>query len=789
MKRNIFDDNIDFKSLIRKFIAKWYYFVFSLSVILVIAFIYLKIADKLYEVEGTIQLSENTYNYGAKENPTVLADLMKKQTIIEDEIGLLSSYEMVGRTIEQLDFIVSYYEKTNFLRIDNSKEVYDCGFKIILEPGSLQPVSLPIHITFLENDKVRIFTEGEEVSLYDLIKDERLKEPVPKISFEKEFSVFAPVRSEYLNFELVLDSTASFEPGSEYYFIINTKDKLIDNYREKLEISRLSEASNIIQIVTKGNVVEKEKVFINTLMQTFIEYDLQKKNQYGLRAIEFIDNQIDKVSDSLNNVEGVLESYRTDNNIVDIRLTSESLTERLNELEAKRAELNRQNGFYKNIATSLVREGELNSVVAPSTVGIQDPLLNSLLVELSKLQQEKVSVSYSSAKNNPVLKVLDKKIDNTKAALQENVDNLIRSTQQALNQLDREIRSYREQLSQLPQNERNMIDLQRKFTHSDNVYNFLLQKRAEAGIAVASNVADKSIVDEARMAGNGPTSPKPIKVLVIAFLAGLLLPLGFVVAKDFFNDKITSKDELQKAADIPILESIVRAEYKNNKKANNVKNRLVVEESFKFARANLQYMYGNNTCKVIGVTSSIEGEGKTFCSSFLSSSFARSGKKTLLICGDLHRPRIKEYFNIQEKPGIAEFLSHKLTLDEVIQSTEILSLDLIAPGHVTYEPSSLLEQPKMYELFETIRSKYAYVIVETPPVGYVADYLLMAKHFDINLLVVRHNYTEKKLLMSTEELLKENKVKNLNILFNGVKTNSDAQYKYRKKVSSYRNIQ
>lgn len=788
MKRNILDDNIDFKALIGKFIAKWYYFVISLSIAVVIAFFYMKIADKLYEVQASIQLNENTYGYDSKENLTVLADLIKKQTVIEDEIGLLSSYEIVGRTIRQLDFTVSYYEQTEFLGISNFREVYNCGFKIIPELSAPQPVSLPIHLQFLENDKVRVFTEGEDVYLYDLIQKKVIKEPVKEISFDKEQSVFAPIQSEHFNFELVLDSAANIEPGSEYYFIINTEDKLIDTYRDKLDISRLSVESNIVLLTTTGSVVEKEQIFLNTLVQTFIDHDLQKKNQFGIKAIEFIDSQIDKVSDSLKNVEGVLQSFRSNNNIINITMTSESLTKRMNELEAQRAELSMKNEFYKNVSRSLSKENSINDVVAPSSVGIDDPLLRSLLMELTTLQQQKVSVEYSSAKNNPVLKVLNQKIENTKATLRENIDNLIKSNQIALNQVERELRTNQSEISELPENERNLIDLQRKFTHSDNVYNFLLQKRAEAGIAVASNVPDKSVVDAARMNGNGPKSPNPVKVLIIAVLVSFLLPVGFVMGKDLMNDKISSKHDLQNMTDIPILESIVRAEYNGSKKQGNVKNRLVVDESFKFARANIQYMYGNNTCKVIGVTSSIEGEGKTFCSSFLSASFARSGKKTLLICGDLHRPRIKEYFTIKDKPGITEFLTQKYTLDEIIQSTEVDSLDVIAPGAVMYDPSRLLEQPQMQELFDQVRLKYTYVIVETPPVGYVADYLLMAKYFDINLLVVRHKYTDKKVLTSTEELLKEKQVKNLSVLFNGVKTNDDTQYKYRKKLTSYRNI-
>ncbi len=784
-KRNVFDDNIDFKSLFRKFTSKWYYFIITLLAALTLAVIYYKLSNKYYDVEATLQLNENTYNYSSKEELTVLSDLMKKQTIIEDEIGMLSSYEIVGRTIRQLDFTISYFQRQNFLGISSSTEVYSHGFKILPDAEYPQPIYLPIYLEFLGNDKVRISTEGEEIYLYDMVTKEKSARSVPEIQFEKEQSVFAPVTSEYLNFEILLDSMATFEEGDRYFFVINTEDNLIDNYRDKLRVSRLSEESNIIKLATTGSVVEKEQLFINTLMNTFIDNDLQKKNQFGLKAIEFIDTQLSKVSDSLENVEGVIETFRTDKNIMDIGVTTESLTGRVNQLEARRAELSIQNEYYKNIARSLLKGNDLNDIVAPSSVGIEDPLLKSLLLELSQLQQQKVSVSYSSSKNNPVLKLLNDKIANTRASLQENVDNLINSSKATLNQIEREMRTYQARLNELPQNERNLVDLQRKFTHNDNVYNFLLQKRAEAGIAVASNVADKSIIDEARMAGDGPAYPNLMKILVMAMLASLLLPVGLIMAKDFFNDKINSKDDLQHISDIPILESIVRAEYNGNK--NVVKNRLMVDESFKFARVNLQYLYGNTTCKVIGVTSSIAGEGKTFCSSYLSSSFARSGKRTLLVCGDLHRPRIKEYHKIKDQPGLAEYLSQKNSLEEVIQHTEIHSLDIIAPGNIVYEPSSLLEQPRMHDLFSAIRSKYTYVVVETPPVGYVADYLLIAKYFDINLLVVRHNYTDKKVLASTEELLKENQIKNLNILFNGVKTNDDAQYKHRKKVYSYRN--
>lgn len=788
MKRNVFDDNIDFKALIATFTAKWYYFVGTIAIALILGLVYYKLASKQYEVEATIQLDESTYNYGSKENPSVLADLMRKQTVIEDEIGLLSSFDIVGRTIRQLDFTISYFKQSEFLGIDNSTEIYKSNFRVKLTPQVPQPVYLKIFVEFLSSEKVKVTAKGEDVKLYNIASKETLPDKVPQITFEKEQSVYAPVQSKYINFEIMLDSAAVYEPGDTYFFVVNTEDNLIDKYRNKLTITRLSEESNIVKLVTTGNVVSKERDFLNTLMLTYIDNDLQKKNQFGLKAIEFIDTQLSKVSDSLENVEGTLQSFRTENNIMNIGMTTENLTRRYNDLEAKLAELRIQNEYYKNIGRSLSKGSDINSVVAPSSVGVADPLLNNLLLELTDLQQQKVSISYNSYESNPVLKVLNEKIKNTKAALRENVDNLIESSQSSINQVERQMRSYRQQLNKLPQNERNLTDLQRKFTHSDNVYNYLLQKRAEAGIAVASNVADKSIVDEARMEGSGPKSPNLIKVVVLAVLAGFLLPLGLIVVQDFFNSKIDSKDELQGLVDIPILESIAYAEYTSGNKQGRLKNQIVVDESFKFARANLQYTYGNGSCKFIGVTSSIEGEGKTFCSAFLATSFARAGKRTLLICGDLHRPRINEYFRLSNGPGLADYLEGNVSFQQAVQETEINSLNIIAPGKVVRDVSTLLEQPSMYELVDEVKAAYDYVIMETPPVGYVADYLLIARHFDINLLIVRQNYTDKKVLASTEKLLNEKHVNNLNILFNGVNSNNNAQYKYRNKVVNYQNV-
>ncbi|MDF9799674.1 capsular exopolysaccharide synthesis family protein [Catalinimonas alkaloidigena] len=785
MKTSFLEDNLNFKLIIQKCIQKWYYFAVGLIIALGIALIYLKTTTKLYEVKATVKLNDPKTKPQVDSETVAFASLGGSSEI-DDEIGMLSSFFMVDKAIGQLDFNTTYYHDNHFLGITDSEEFYK-KIKVHFDLSTLQPIGVPVYLSLIDENRVRVRVEAEEVYLYDILGESVSEEPIKALEIEKEISVNDTLRSPHLSFWLDESSLEHMEVGEDYFFMLHSKNNVVKKYYERLSIIKLTEDSNIIEVSTNGSVIEKEEDFINTLINAYIDFDLATKNQHGVRTIRFIDNQLSVVSDSLKDAESTLQDYRTSNNLVDIGIQSERLAKRLSELEVQEEKLRIQYEYYKNMAQYLGQDPNFDNVVAPASVGIDDPLLSSLIIELSNLNREKVSIGYSSNDNNPVLKVINRKIQNARESLKENVDNQIKSTQLGLTEVRRNIQSVERQLNRLPQNERNLVDIQRKFTLNDNIYNYLLQKKAEAGIAIASSVSDKMMVDEARVVDDSPVYPNPVKVLFLAFFAGVFFPLGLILVKDMFNENINSLDDIQRVAEVPVLET-VRLEKKHSKKPSLSKDP-VVNESFKFSRLHLNRLYGEGTGQIIGITSSIEGEGKTFCTAHLGASFALSGRRTIIISGDLHRPKLNGYFNAHQTPGISDYITDKASFHEVVQQTSVGHLDIISAGssHFT-DPSSLLESKKFQDLLVKLKSTYQYIIVDTPPIGYVADYLFMEPLFDINLLVARQGVTTTPILRTTVEMLLKRKVSNLHVIYNGVSSVADNDYGYRKNIISYHKV-
>src|SRR5690606_24149449 len=297
-----------------------------------------------------------------------------------------------------------------------------------------------------------------------------------------------------------------------------------------------------------------------------------------------------------------------------------------------RANLEVKLKYYQYILQSL-QSGKNTDIVAPSTFGVDDPLLSNLLIELSKLNQERSGLNYSAREGNPLAQVIELKITNLKASITENVSNIIDATNIALNDLNQRIARLNAQLERLPRNERELVKIQRRYDFSDNVYNYLLEKRAEAGIAIASNVVEKSVVDEAMMVGSAPVSPNKRMIYAAAFILGFGGALGLLILKDFLNDNIVTHEDLEQYTRIPFLGVVSHGS--RREQSNVVANALSpVGESFRSLRVNLQYLTLGKEVNVIGITSSRESEGKTYCSVNLAAAMANSRRRTILIDAD-----------------------------------------------------------------------------------------------------------------------------------------------------------
>jgi capsular exopolysaccharide synthesis family protein len=614
-----------------------------------------------------------------------------------------------------------------------------------------------------------------------------VKERVPIVDIQEVLDINKPFESKNLSFTITFNDAFKLEEDTRMFFKVNNQVSLAEGYRNQLAIEPISKESNIVQLSIQQAVPQKGVDFVNMVMRVFLDNELYKKNQLGLRTIEFIDNQLTGVSDSLRQVEGTLESFRARSNVLDIKTSAGNLTNNLDRLETEKADLDVKLKYYQYIANSLRNDAGTNDIVAPSTFGVEDPLLNSLLIEMSKLNQERSGLNYSARQGNPLAEVIELKIKNIKAAIAENVNNIIDASSIALNDLNRRIAQINAQLERLPRNERELVKIQRRYDFSDNVYNYLLEKRAEAGIAIASNVVEKSIVDDAMMVGSGPVSPNRKLIYAAALLLAFGGALGLIILKDFLNDNIVTHEDLEQNTRIPFLGVISHGS--RREQSNVVANALSpVGESFRSLRVNLQYLTLGKEINVIGLTSSRESEGKTYCSVNLAAAMANSRRRTILIDADMRRPKVASYFQLESDKGLSNYLIGESSLKEIINETGIKGYDVITSGPIPPNPLDLIGQARMGELLNELKQSYHTIIIDSPPIGFVSEYVILMKYTDANIYVVRSDYTTRYNLDRINKLYDERKVTNISILLNDVKYSrlNGYTYNYKYKQKKYK---
>lgn len=768
------DGKIDIKQVIKKVLAGWYYFLFTAAVILPLAFLHTRLTDKVYQVRASILLGNGKEDGIRSEKFLKGMELLTENTDLEDEIGILKSYSMVGRAVKKLDFGISYFEKQNYLTFEKYAE--DRSFIIELDSTVDQIVNVPISIERTSEDTYVMKASARNAGTYNFYTHQS-GGSVETVEIDTTSVAGQPFESDNLSFKLHF--TRPYQPGastSDFFFVIYDLSSVTQYYQQQLDIKPISRESNIVELTVRGTVPQKEIIFLNTLLDVYLVNELSKRNQLGLKTIKFIDDQLSGVSDELRKVEGSLESFRSKNNILDIDATAENLTRNLNRLEIDKSMLESKLKYYKYIASSLDDKENPKSIQSPSTFGLEDPFLNNLLLEYARLNQERTGLNYSTKAGNPVVEVIDLKIANNKRALIENVTNFIEASSIALNDLNQQISEIHRVVKGLPKSEREMVSIQRRFDFNDNVYNYLLEKRTEAGIAIAANTVEKTIVDRAQLVGGGPVSPNTRGILIGAGLFSIFLAFGLIIFKDLMNDSIVSTQDLEASSRIPFIGTIMHGSRRDRSSSIVAHSRTALGESFRSLRVNLQYLTLGEDNHVIGITSSVEKEGKSFCSSNLAVAMAQSGRKTVLIDADMRRPRLAHCFNLPNEKGLSNYLIGSCSLEQVLQTPGVDNLQVITSGPIPPNPLDLIGLPSMDRLITLLKQQYQTIIIDSPPVGAVAEYIILMKYANTTICVVRSNYTNRYHLEKINKLYEDKKINNVSILLNDVKASVNGYY-------------
>jgi tyrosine-protein kinase Etk/Wzc len=746
-----------------------YVYITCLIVFLALAFLVNRYSRKVYESSATISpvqnstssiLTSNQYSSGPN-----YADQMTK---IENEINNLNSFELVYKTILNMNCELSYFrERTGFIK--RTYELYgQSPFEVKIDKSHIQPIGTKFLITVRDESSFRLQALQKKASLYNYL-DNLITSENNFIEIDTICRFNETIKNKMFRFSVSLNQDLSLNKSDSkyrYYFAFNHLDYLAKGYLDNLSISKVSPLASILRIRFSGQNSEKTINFLNRFLNTFLEDNLAKKNKMALSTVNFIDSQISEISDSLVRSESALKNYKSANQVMDLSFQGQRVYEQRTQIESERTSLQVQERYYNYVINYLKVNNDMSGVVPPSAMNVSDPITNQLISELLNLNAQRSNVtSGNSNEKNIFLGQIDNKIKMQKQAIIENFTNNLNTLALSLNELNYRDEKLSKEISSLPRTEMNMVSMQRRFNFNDAVYTFLLQKRSEAAISLASNYPDYEILEPAREITSHVTSPKVIINYLLAFIFGFIIPTLYLILKDIFDDKIRSINDLE----YMLQRSVLSVIYSNKNKTDSVVAEFpksAISESFRNLRSTLFLKCDPVKSKVILISSAQPGDGKSFVSHNLAFSIASVGYKTILIDSDLRRPNQHIKLKEDNSTGLSSYMTNNAKVDDIIKKTKIDNLSFISAGPVIPNPTELMESGILDDLINYLKTKYEYIIIDTTPIGIVADATLMMKYASKILIVIRNNYTRKDILSSVIDSLKTNKFNNYDIIYN-----------------------
>jgi len=748
------DDNLDIKRYLSLFISNWYWFAIALFIAVTLAYGINRYSQPIYSVSATLLIKDDELGKMNSNAASVIpgGDIFKSQQNLKNEMGILKSFSLNYRVMkEQEDFHVVYVG-VGKRGIVESRMYKTCPFIVVYDSLELEPKQPNVGIIILSKNTYRIeFNDGIK---FDSVMSFGAR--FNKFGFDFKIEPRNPGESVY-----------SANSSNKYYFYFTDPGSLASEYRSKLAVAPIEKEASLVTLSVSGSVIDQEADYLNKLMDVYILYGIDNKNQTADSTIKFIDGQLKVILDSLDVAEERLEKFRLKNSFIDLSREGTLIQNRSEKFENEKTAFELQLQYYNYLSEYLNIKNAIGTIISPSVMGITDQVLLRLVVELSTLQKEREKFGFNIEGNQPALELMDRQIEEAREALRENVRNGIAGLKLLIAESDRKISGVEVEINRLPSTERKLINIQRKFDLNNTVYTYLLEKRSESGIARASNVSDNRIIDTASYFSSGLIKPKAKKNLIIAIMLGFILPMALISLIDFFNDRVIDKRDIERKTKVPVIGYISHSEGKNEI-AVVEKPGSSLAESFRSVRTAIKYFVMENKVAVIAVSSTISSEGKTFISINLAAITAMLGKKVLLIGLDLRKPRINKVFEFQDSPGMSTYLSGNCHYEEIIRETQIKNLFYAPSGPIPPNPAELIETEQMKKFMERAKKEFDYIIIDTPPVAIVTDTLLLAPYVDVNLFIVRQRYTSRNTLEMIEQLNSHGELKNMAILINDI---------------------
>ncbi|HEY3370922.1 MAG TPA: polysaccharide biosynthesis tyrosine autokinase [Prolixibacteraceae bacterium] len=758
------DEEIDLKKIIYQLKSYWHWFLLFGVLGLGAAYAYSHLTKRVFSISSSILIPQESNGFEMKD--LFKMDMEQNYTEIYNQIEILKSSFTIRKTLLKLNWRTSWYKKELFLWNGiYRKEPFE-----VTEPQNvLNPAGIKLYIT--PHDK-HFYT----VSAIGTLMDKGIE---TEINFTEKGEFGRPFKNKTFNFTIVYNEDDFTATEGSYYFVFNDLRQSVLSYQKKLDAMLKDKFSDIVICTILGTELEKETYFLNQLVEVYIQQKIDFQTDAQRRSLIFIDAQLAGISDSLNLSGNKFTTFRSKNDIIDLGTEGNMVMNNLKDIESEKAKSQLQLDYFRNVLSYLEKSGDLTKLVSPSVVGIEDVSLNMLVVKLGDLFNRRQVLSFTAKDTNPTLVMIDNELAQTRNRLNENLRNLIENATQSISSMDQRRAEITARMNKLPAKEQQMINIQRQYNLTNDIYTYLLQKRAETNIALASSVSDIQVIETASVETATPKGLSSRMMMAIGFILGLGIPVLLTVAIKFFDNRILTQEDIENNTQLPIVGNIMHS-LDSSELAVFTNPQSNIAESFRDLRTNLEFMLNGLQCKVISIHSTNPGEGKSYNSINLGTILAINDNRVLLIGADMRKPKLQKIFNLDAKHGLSTYLIGVHTFEQVVFPTEIEKLWVLPSGPVPPNPSEMLGKPAMKELIEKARGQYDYIIFDNAPVAMVTDGIIVSRLSDLNLFILRFGMSHKQQLEMINQYAATQKVNDIGLIVNDIKNNSfsNSYYKY-----------
>ena len=757
---------------IEQYSRYWPWFVLFVILSLAISFLYLRYATPVYQTVATILIKDEKNSavseLAAFQDLGLIGSL--NQSGFENEMQILKSKSLTERVVKELDLNIRYFNEGNI----RSAELFgNLPFRVtLLTPqDSLKFPSPPLFVSLISDQKFELWEEEGGKKEYNY--GERISLSVGNI-------MLTPI----------LENLERRDEGlysNPIKVLISSVSATGDNYRQSIKTEQITQLSSVIQITLNSSNPKKAEAVLNVLIKQYNQDAMEDRNMVARNTADFINGRLQIITKELDSVESGKVDFKERNKLTDIAVEGQLFLQNESEFNKRQMEVEMQLELVRTMI-DYVKKGN-DADLLPANLGIEKEGVSSAVSAYNQLVMERNRLLGSSTAKNPVILNLNEQINAVRSTVLESLNNAKISLQIARSDLNAQDARVNSKISAIPAKEKTFRSITRQQDIKEALYLYLLQKREENAISLAVTTPKAKVVDYA-YTNNLPVSPKKNIIMLAGLVIGLLIPFGFIYVRGLLDNKIRNRIYIERnASDVPVIGEIPLLDKKTSEVIEK-NDRSILAESFRILRTNLEYLFiggdsheTERNGRTIFVTSTVKGEGKTLVSYNLALTLANSGAKVVLVGGDIRNPKLHRYIaEVAYKKGVVEYLVHEESnIEDYLNiSDHNENLSVLFSGTIPPNPAELWMRPRTKQLFQELKEKFDYVIVDTAPCMLVTDTFLISKYADITLYVLRAGYTEKRLIDFPVDSIKSKKLKNVAFVLNNV---SEVNYGYGNKYS------